>query len=287
MAVFVDVVELGSLSAAAAHRGVARSVITRQIATLESYLGLQLIIRSTRQQALTSAGEIYLERCKAILDLVERSEAELLEDQLKPKGNVHISLPLSFGLRQLSDLLMQFAQQYPEIHFDLHYSDAIIDVTNEGFDIAIRIAHELALSDIVRKIGECKMCFVASPHYLEIKGEPQNLDELSDHECLQYSHHSRWVFFEDGKERSLLTKGRVRANNGDALAKASVAGMGISLLPDFIAQQYIKTKQLTPILKAFKQPPIGIYVVLPSNRYIPERIRLLIEYLAENIKSNA
>lgn len=285
MAVFVDVAEFGSFSAAATQRGLARSIVTRQIAALEQHLGLQLITRSTRRQSLTSAGRIYLERCKAILDLVQTSEAELLEDQLKPKGNVHISLPLSFGLRHLSDLLVQFAQKYPEIHLDLDYSDSIVDVTKEGFDVAVRVARELALSDIVRKLGECEMCFVASPDYLALNGEPKKINELHEHQCLQYSHHSRWVYYEGNKEQSLITKGRIRANNGDALAKAAAAGMGISLMPDFIALDYIKTKQLKTILTHYKQPPIGIYAVLPSNRYIPERVRLLVDFLSKGLES--
>lgn len=284
MAVFVNVAELGSFSAAAAQKGIARSVVTRQIASLEAHLGLQLIVRSTRHQTLTSAGKIYLERCKVILDLVEKSKAELLEDQLKPKGNIRISLPLSFGLRHLSDLLMQFTQQYPKIHLDLDYSDHIVDVTKEGFDLAVRIARELALSDIVRKLGECEMCFTASHQYLALHGEPKNIEQLRDHQCLQYSHHSRWFFFEGDKEKSLIANGRIRANNGDALAKAAVAGMGISLLPDFIAADYIKSKQLKAILTSYKQPPIGIYAVLPSNSYIPERVRLLVEHLSRELR---
>ena len=285
MSLFVLVAELGSFAAAANQRGVARSVVTRQIAALEEHLGVQLIARSTRRQALTSAGKKYLEHSKVILDLVERSEAELNEEQVKPTGNLRISLPLSFGLRHLSDLLMQFAERYPAIHLDLEYSDRLVDVAAEGFDLAVRIAHELALSDIVRKIGTCRLIFVASPSYLARFGEPQSLEELTEHECLQYSNQSRWMFSEGGKNISVNIKGRIKANNGDALAQASAAGIGISVMPDFIAKDYLRAGTLVELKHLEPQPPIGIYVALPSNSYIPERIRLLVDFLAQELPS--
>lgn len=283
MVLFIQVAELGSFAAAATQKGIARSVVTRQIAALEAHLGVQLIARSTRRQALTSAGKVYLERCKAIIDLVQQSEAELIEEQLTPKGNLRVSLPLSFGLRHLSDVLMQFAQRYPDIHLELDYSDRMVDVAAEGFDVAIRIASELALSDIVRKIGQCELYFVAAPSYLALHGTPQSPEDLLQHQCLQYSHHSRWMFTESGKEVSFSTKGRIKANNGDALAKAAAAGMGVSLMPDFIARDYLADGRLTRILSDDTQAPIGIYAVLPSNSYIPERVKLVVDFLAENV----
>lgn len=283
MSLFVLVAELGSFAAAANQRNVARSVITRQIATLEEHLGVQLIARTTRRQALTSAGKKYLEHCKTILDLVQRSAAELNEEQVKPTGNLRISLPLSFGIRHISDLLMRFAQKHPAIYLDLDYSDRMVDVAAEGYDLAIRVASGLALSDIVRKIGECQLIFVASPGYICQFGEPTCLDDLINHECLQYSNHSRWVLSKGEETISIALKGRVKANNGDGLAKASAAGMGISLIPDFIVKDYLRAGSLVELKKLGIQPPIGIYVALPSNSYIPERVRLLVEYLADQL----
>ena len=283
MALFIQVAELGSFAAAATQKGVARSVVTRQIAALEKHLGVQLIARSTRRQALTTAGKVYLERCKAIMDLVQRSESELIEEQLTPKGNLRISAPLSFGLLHLTDLFMLFAQKYPDIHFELDYSDRMIDVATEGFDVAIRIAKELALSDIVRKIGECQLLFVASPRYLAKYGEPCSIEDLAHHQCLQYSLHERWHVSTDDKDFSITTNGRIKANNGDALAKAAAADMGISLMPDIIASQYLKDGRLKQILSTYPKSIVGIYAVLPSNSYIPERVRLLVEFLATQL----
>ena len=286
MALFVLVAELGSFAAAAAQKGVARSVVTRQIAALEDYLGIQLIARSTRRQALTTAGKKYLESCKAILDLVERSEAELNEEQILPTGKLRISLPLSFGLRHLSDVLMQFAKQYPNLQLDLDYNDRMVDVADEGYDVAIRIASELALSDIVRKIGQCSLVFVAAPDFIARHGEPHSVEELENYECLLYAHYNRWAFTDGLNEHNVVVQGRIRANNGDAIAKAAAAGMGISLMPDFIAQDYLKKGSLQQLSHLSVQSSIGIYAVLPSNSYIPERVRLLVDYLTEHLALN-
>lgn len=285
MRLFVEVAELGSFAAAAAQKGVARSVVTRQIAALEKHLGVQLIARSTRRQALTSAGKKYLEHCKAILDLVERSESELIEEQVRPKGQIRVSLPLSFGLRHLTDMLMEFAQKYPDIHLELDYNDRMVDVAAEGYDIAIRIAGELALSDIVRKIGECELLFVAAPSYIQAHGEPQQPEDLLEHQCLQYSHHSRWLFSDGTRNFSISTNGRIKANNGDALAKAAAAGMGISFMPDFIAKDYLADGRLVELSGLRSENKIGIYAVLPSNSYIPERVRLLMDFLLNHLAS--
>lgn len=284
MSLFVLVSELGSFAAAATEKGIARSVVTRQIAALEEHLGVQLIARSTRRQALTTAGQKYLAQCKSILELVQRGESELRDEQVKPKGNLRISLPINYGLLKLSDILMGYASLYPEITLDLDYSDRTVDVTNEGYDLAIRLATELALSDIVRKLGECQLIFAAAPSYLAKYGMPKSIDDLADHLCLQYTHNSRWAISDGVKSASVVTKGPIKANNGDALAKAAVAGMGIGFMPDFIAKNYLESGQLQQIHSLKAQSTVGIYVVLPSNSYIPERVRLLVDYLSAQLK---
>lgn len=283
MSLFILVAELGSFAAAAAEKNVARSVVTRQIAALEEHLGVQLIARSTRRQALTTAGTKYLTHCRTIIDLVHQGESEIREEQVMPKGNIKISLPLSYGLRQLTDILMSYAQCYPDISLELDYSDRMVDVGSESFDVAIRLATELALNDIVRKLGDCHLVLCASPAYLKKQGVPTSIDELSHHHCLQYTHHNRWHLIDQRKNTAINITGNIKANNGDALAKAAVLGMGISLMPDFIAEDYLKNGQLVSIPNIQAKDPIGIYAVLPTNSYMPERIRLLLDYLSENL----
>ncbi len=170
MRLFVRVAELGSFSAVAQQLGVARSVVTRQIAALETHLGVKLMARSTRRLALTSAGSAYLEKCRVILNLVEAAEADVAEERLTPRGNIRISLPLSFGLKRLAPLLLDFSQRYPEVALDMDYSDRRVNLIEEGIDLSIRITRRLEPGDVARKIGVGHMLAVASPEYLARHG---------------------------------------------------------------------------------------------------------------------
>ncbi|MCQ9616314.1 LysR family transcriptional regulator [Paenalcaligenes niemegkensis] len=285
MYLFVRVAELGSFAAVAEQQGVDRSAITRQIAALEKHLGVQLIVRSTRRQSLTSAGRLYLERCRAIIDLVDSAETEVMEERLSPKGSIRLSLPISFGVRCLTPILIRFAKDYPEVALQLDYSDDLVNLIEEGFDLAIRVAAEPASNDIVRKLGECKMLVVGSADYFECKGRPAHPADLADHVCLQYQNHSRWSLEIDGETTYFSTSGRIQANNGDALAVAAANGLGLAVLPDFIAQGYLQSGELQSVLDQYSSQRLGIYAVLPTNYYIPQRISLLMEYLAEHLPS--
>jgi len=279
MYTFVQVAELGSFAAVAEQEGVDRSVITRQIAALEKELGVQLIIRSTRQQALTTLGQQYLERCKAILDAVEQANSEVMDQQQRPCGRIKLSLPLSFGLRRLSPMLAQFASLYPDIELQLIYDDNFVDLVQQGFDVAIRVTHNPAQQSIVRKLGECHYVIVGSPVYLKNQGVPTRIQDLLHHHCLPYKQENRWVMQSNGANLTIPTSNRFRANNGEALAEAAAQGLGLSQLPDFIAKSYLQEGSLVEVLADYPKPTIGIFAVLPSNRYVPQRIRILIEYL--------
>ncbi len=170
MHLFVRVAELGSFSAVAQQLGVARSVVTRQIAALEAHLGVKLMARSTRRLALTSAGTAYLEKCRVILNLVEAAETDVAEERLTPRGNIRISLPLSFGLKRLAPLLLDFSQRHPEVALDMDYSDRRVNLIEEGIDLSIRITRRLEPGDVARKIGTGRMLAVASPEYLARHG---------------------------------------------------------------------------------------------------------------------
>src|SRR5574343_1002007 len=157
MHLFVRVAELGSFAAVAQQMGVARSVVTRQIAALEAHLGSKLMARSTRRLTLTSAGTAYLEKCRVILNLVEAAETDVAEERLIPRGNIRISLPLSFGLKRLAPLLLDFSQRYPEVSLDMDYSDRRINLIEEGLDLAIRVTRRLEAGDMARRLGACSM----------------------------------------------------------------------------------------------------------------------------------
>lgn len=287
MRLFVRVAEQGSFSAVAQQMGVARSVVTRRIAGLESRLGTKLIARSTRRLSLTTAGVTYLEKSREILDLVEAAETGLDAERLMPRGTLRISLPLSFGQRYLAPLLLEFSGRYPEVALNMDFTDRRTNLIEEGFDLAIRVTDRLAPQDVARRLSSTRLVTVASPAYLERHGEPKHPDELAGHECLAYtlSASPAWQFTVDGALQSLPVHGRIQANNGDVLLQAAIAGLGITVQPTFIAADALAAGSLKVILADYPVPEIGIYAMLPGNRHIPHRVRVLIDFLIERFGS--
>lgn len=283
---FVRVAELGSFSAAAQQLDVARSVVTRQIATLESHLGTQLIARSTRRLSLTTAGADYLEKCRVILNLVDAAESGVAADRHAPRGLIRMSVPLSYGRRYLSPHLLAFARQYPEVSLDIDYIDRRSRLIAEGIDLAIRITGRLDGGDITRRISGSRMLLVASPQYLARHGEPQHPRDLAHHECLAYTGAatpSSWEFQIDGRPQNIAVHTRLQANNGDALIDAAIAGFGICFTPEFMAADALAADTLRQTLTAFALADLGIYLVLPGNRHVPHRVRVLMDYLAARL----
>ena len=286
MHLFVRVAELGSFSAAAQQLAVARSVVTRQIAALEAHLGVKLMARSTRRLTLTSAGTAYLEKCRVILNLVESAEADVAAERLTPRGSIRISIPLSFGLRRLSQPLLDFSQHYPEVALDIDFADRRVNLIEEGRDLSVRITRRLDAGDVARKLGESHMRIIAAPSYLDRHGRPRHPAELVQHECLGYTAAAAnppWQFEVDGQLESFHVRSRINANNGFVLAEAAAQGLGIACQPDFIADDFIASGRVEQILADFPVPALGIYAMLPSNRHIPHRVRVLVDYLAEKL----
>ncbi len=286
MRLFVRVAELGSFSAVALQLGAARSVVTRQIAALESHLGTKLLARSTRRLSLTSAGTTYLEKCREILNLVEIAETGLAEERQTPRGQIRLSLPLVYSLRHLAPLLLEFSRLYPEVELDMDFSDRRTNLIQEGIDLAVRITPRLEPGDITRRLGSARMVVLASAAYLAAHGTPQHPSELIDHQCLGYTagpSSQRWSFMVDGRLESFAIRPRLLANNGDVLLKAAVAGLGIAQQPAFIADEHLRSGELREVLKDFPLPELGIYAVLPGNRHIPHRLRVLMDFLVERL----
>lgn len=287
MRLFVRVAELGSFSAVAQQMNVARSVVTRQVAALEAHLGTKLLARSTRRLSLTSAGATYLEKCREILGLVDAAEAGLTEDSQAPRGHLRITLPYSFGIRQLMPMFGDFMTGNPEISIELEFSDRRTNLIEGGLDLAIRITDRLEPGDVARKIGSSRSVVVAAPAYIKRHGRPRHPEDLIRHECFGYvlATRSSWAFSLDGKTEWFPVAGRLEANSGDALLAAAIGGLGITYLPTFIVETAVREHSLDILLPAFRAPELGIYAVFPSNRYVPHRVRALVEYLAQRIGS--
>ena len=282
MQVFVRVAEAGSFIAVANQLQIARSMVTRQVAALEKHLGIKLITRSTRRLTLTSAGSAYLEKCRVILNMVDAAEAAFAEERATPRGRIRMGLPLTFGLQSVVPALLDFATEAPYVELVMDLSDQRANLIEEGLDLSIRITADLQPGDIVRQLGQCQLHTLASPTYLKQYGEPRHPDELRHHECLIYSSDSAintWSYRENGVARHVSVRGRIVANNGVALMEAASRGMGITRQPDFIAAPFLAKKTVRKILEPFADEPLGIYAVLPSNRYIPHRVSVLMDYL--------
>lgn len=288
MQTFVRVAESGSFVAVANQLQVARSAVTRQIVALETHLGAKLITRSTRRLALTAAGSAYLEKCRVILNMVDAAESSLAEEKAVPRGRIRLGLPLTYGLKELMPDLLAFAEDQPFIDLVMDLSDQRSNLIEEGLDLSIRITADLQPGDIVRKLGECRLLTLASPAYLKEHGEPRHPDDLRHHECLLYASDrtmNAWPYREGKQPLQVTVRGRIVANNGIALTEAAARGMGIARQPDFIAAPYLSEKKVKSILEKFADKPLGIYAVLPSNRYVPHRVKVLIDYLDKTLGS--
>jgi DNA-binding transcriptional LysR family regulator len=285
MRLFVRVAEQGSFAAVALQMGVARSVVTRRIAGLESRLGTKLLARSTRRLSLTSAGAIYLEKCREILDMVEAAETGLDAERQTPRGTIRVSVPLSFGQRYLAPLLLEFSRLYPDVALNMDFTDRRANLIEEGVDLAIRVTDRLGQQEVARRLSSTRLAVVASPGYLEQHGIPKRPADLLGHDCLAYtlSASASWTFTLEGKTQSIPVHGRIQANNGDVLLQAAIDGQGIACQPTFIAADALASGALIEILADYPIPEIGIYAVLPGNRHIPLRIRVLIDFLIERL----
>jgi len=283
MQVFVRVAETGSFTAVADQLDVARSVVTRQISALEKQLGIKLMTRSTRSLTLTTAGSVYLEKCRVILNMVDAAESSLFEEKTEPRGRIRLGMPLSFGLQRLMPALLQFAEAHSHIELVMDLSDRRSKLIEEGIDLSIRITSRLEPGDIVRKLGETRLLTVASPDYLAQHSHPNHPRDLAHHACLAYSQDfqsTTWAYESDAGACNVTIRPRLVANNGEALLQAAARGLGFTRPPDFMAQPYLDKGSVVPVLHDYEPAPMGIYAVLPSNRYIPHRVSVLINYLA-------
>lgn len=287
MQTFVFVAEAGSFTAVADRSQVARSAVTRQIAGLEKHLGVKLINRSTRRLSLTAEGAAYLERCRVILNMLDAAESGLAGESAELRGRIRIGLPLHFGLQELLPTLLDFAAEHPAVELVMDIADRRSNLVEEGLDLSIRITARLEEADVVRKLGACRLWTLASPQYLAQHGEPRHPEELRHHGCLVYSNDpegASWEFLDKSTPVRVPVRGRIVADNGVALCEAAARGMGVTRQPDFIAGPYVKSGRLRPILRRFSGAPLGIYAVLPGNRYVPQRVRGLIERLAAALR---
>jgi DNA-binding transcriptional LysR family regulator len=284
MQVFVRVAALGSFSAAARALNLSQTMVTKHVAALEERLGVKLLHRSTRRLTLTEGGRDYLTACERILAEIEEAEASASLDRIEPRGTLRLNVPLTFGFRHIAPALPEFNRLHPDVSFDLGLADRFVDLIEEGWDLAIRIGRLKDSSLVARRLAPCRTVVCAAPSYLKEHGTPQTLEDLARHNCLGYTLPSaaganRWTFGTEG-EIVVPVQGNLRANNGDALLAAAVAGQGLIYQPTFIVRDSLRAGALVPVLGAYATPEFGIHAVFPSGRQAPAKVRAFVEFLA-------
>jgi len=290
MQAFVRVIEAGSISHAADQLGVAKSAVSRRLSELEARLGTTLLKRTTRRSSLTDAGKLYYERSLRVIDDVAELNAMVTSNDDALTGTLRIAAPLSFGLSHLSPAIDVFVRNHPELNIHIDFSDRQIDLVQEGVDLAFRIADLKDSSLKARKITPIRMMLCASPDYLKQHGIPQTHDDLLKHQVLHYDSSgavSSWILVDpNGKKHTLKPDAKIIANNGDFLCDMGIAGHGILYSPTFISWEAVAKGDLVQILPDYRIPSMNAYAVYPQTRYLPQRARLLIEFLANRFGDN-
>ncbi len=289
MALFSAVVREGGFGKAAAAQGVSKSYVSKQVAQLEESLGVRLLTRTTRSVHLTEAGELYYERCQEMLRSAKLAQDAVGSVQEEAVGRLHISVPVSFGRDFLHAPLIKYLERYPRIDAVLQMSDQQVDIVREGIDLAIRVGPVHSPDLVIHQLMETRRMVVASPAYLEKHGVPRAPEELRAHTCLLYEYQSspgRWVFQRNGQRVEVQVAGRLIANNGDFLAEAACAGLGLAWLPDFVARKYLEATTLVPILDSQCKETSVVNAVLPARKHLPAKVRELIRILKEELQAS-
>jgi DNA-binding transcriptional LysR family regulator len=282
---FVAVVEAGSFTAAAERLDIAKSAVSRRISGLEERLGVQLLHRTTRRLNLTDTGQSFYEHSARILADLDEAEAAVAQEHGELRGNLRVALPMSFGLRHMSEPIAEFSRLHPRVSFDFHLNDRRIDLVEEGIDVAIRIARLADSSMIARRLFEARTVVCASPDYLERRGTPQIPEDLLDHDCLAYSNLAdpgRWACTDAAGEKHVVdVHVAMTASSGDFLCAAAADGLGIAVQPTFIAGDAIGRGELLPILTGYDWPVTPAYAIYPPTRHLSYRVREFIDFLAD------
>lgn len=287
MRCFVQVVDRGSVTRAAEALGVAPSAVSRRIKELEARLGAQLLQRTTRRMRVTEAGRTFHDRCQRLLADLDEAEAEASAGQAALVGGLRVAAPVSFGVAHLTPILIDFLRAHPQVKLDIDFSDRVVDLVAEGFELAVRIGVLRDSTLIARKLAAVRMVVVAAPALLDERGVPAHPDELRDWPALCYTGSDRpelWRYrAPDGTEGTVEMKARLLAGNGSVLRDAAVAGEGVTLQPSFVVHKAVERGKLVPLLCDFAWPEIAIYVVYPQTRHLSGRARAFIDFLRGRI----
>jgi DNA-binding transcriptional LysR family regulator len=283
---FVAVVNAGSFARAAAKLGLSRAMTTKHIQTLEENLGARLLNRTTRRLAPTEAGRAFHARAERILADLEEAEGAVGDAQATPKGLLRVAAPMSFGVLHLGGAIADFMCECPEMAIDLSLNDRVVDLIDEGVDVAVRIGRLADSSLIAKRIAPARLALCATPAYLKARGTPLAPEDLVKHACFEYSlsvRGSEWVFVDrNGQTKTVRVAGPLKANNGEVLLAAALAGRGIVMLPTFMVGEHLRAGRLVPLLLPEWQPEeIAISAVYPPTRHLSAKVRRFVDFLVK------
>ena len=285
MRVFAQVVEAKSFSGAAERLGMSKSLASRHVSALERALSAKLLNRSTRKLSLTEAGAVFYEHCANIVHEARLAEERLTRAQTEPAGLVKVTAAQAFAVRHVLPALPEFHQRYPKIRVKLSCSNRALDLGDEGFDLGIRISFDPDPGLVARKLAANRAVLCASPAYLERRGTPRRPEDLRKHDCVLFpplAPKGRWTLRRRERKYSVDVSGVVEIDDMDGARVAVAAGMGIGILPAYMAGDALRQGQLVPLLRQFRVvPESAIYLVYLPNRTLSSRVRALIDFFVE------
>lgn len=287
MQVYVAIVDSGSISGAAECLNLPKSAVSRRLSGLEARLGVSLIQRTTRTLNLTDSGRAFYERSVAILADLDEAEVAVSQAHGALKGKLKVALPMAFGLLHLAPLIQAFMRAHPEVRFELDFNDRQVDLMQEGFDLAIRIAMLEDSSLIARRLAPIRHVLCASPAYLARQGTPQTAADLVHHVCLAYSNERDPGVLTyrgpDGQPGKIRVPVRLASSSGEFNMRAAIAGEGLLAIPTFYVHEALRTHQLVSVLADHVWPETYAYAVYPPTRHLSSRVRVLIDFLVEQL----
>ncbi|MGS2870911.1 LysR substrate-binding domain-containing protein [Enterobacter huaxiensis] len=288
--VFVAAVEAGSFAQAAIRLHLSRSAVGKSIARLEERLGVRLFHRTTRSQSLTDSGALFYECCLRALEEIRGAESLLETGKQQVTGRLRVAMPVLFGRQCVAPLLIELVQEHPGLELEMSFSDRVVDLVEEGFDMAVRNGTLQDSSVLVaRKLGEHRMVLCAAPEYLLKKGQPQSVDDLSQHTAINYLRAGRvlpWQLMDsEGTSRTFTPRSSLNMDDLQAICDAALTGHGIAWLPCWMAVKDIHQGKLVPLMKQAPDVHFDVHAVWQQTPHLPLRVRMAIDTLASRLPS--
>jgi len=282
--VFAAVVDAGSFTGATRALDMSKAAVSRYVAELEERLGVRLLHRTTRKLSPTTEGEIFYARSRELLANLDEAEAEITSRSGEASGLLKVNVPVTFGLMHLAPLWPAFMARHPKLGLDITLSDRVVDLVEDGFDLAVRIGQLPSSSLISRKLASTRMVLCASPDYLARRGEPAQPADLLRHDVIAYSLFAsgeNWTFAGPEGEVTVKVAPRVRTNSGDTCRACALQHQGLILQPDFIVGADLAAGLLRATMPGYRSGELGVYAVYPSRKFVSPKVRLLIDFLVE------